>query len=61
MLPFFVDWLIEADFIEITATTEQDAQKIFVTMNDRGLSLSPTEMLKGFLLSEIKDDSIRNK
>jgi uncharacterized protein with ParB-like and HNH nuclease domain len=60
-LPFFVDWLIEkVDFIEITATTEQDAHKIFVTMNDRGLSLTPTEMLKGFLLSEIKDDSNRN-
>jgi uncharacterized protein with ParB-like and HNH nuclease domain len=61
-LTFFVDWLIEkVDFIEITATTEQDAHKIFVTMNDRGLSLTPTEMLKGFLLSEIKDDFIRNK
>jgi len=30
-----------------------------VTMNDRGLSLSPTEMLKGYILSEIKDDGDR--
>lgn len=48
-------------FIEIVATTEQDAHKVFVTMNDRGLSLTSTEMLKGYLLSEIKDDSKREK
>lgn len=28
-------------------------------MNDRGLSLTPTEMLKGYLLSEIKDNVAR--
>ncbi|MCB2222122.1 MAG: DUF262 domain-containing protein [Bacteroidetes bacterium] len=61
-LPFFKDWLIDkVDFIEITADTEQDAHKIFVSMNDRGLSLTPTEMLKGYLLSEISDDEQRNK
>ena len=43
------------------ATTEQDAHKVFVTMNDRGLSLTSTEMLKGYLLSEIKDDTKRQK
>jgi uncharacterized protein with ParB-like and HNH nuclease domain len=61
-LPFFIDWLINKVFlVEITATTEQDAHKIFVSMNDRGLSLTPTEMLKGYLLSEIKDDAARNQ
>ena len=30
-------------------------------MNDRGLSLTSTEMLKGYLLSEIRDDSKREK
>jgi uncharacterized protein with ParB-like and HNH nuclease domain len=61
-LPFFIEWLIKKVFlVEITAYTEQDAHKIFVSMNDRGLSLTPTEMLKGYLLSEIKDDTIRNK
>jgi uncharacterized protein with ParB-like and HNH nuclease domain len=60
-LPFFIEWLIYKVFlVEITAQTEQDAHKIFVSMNDRGLSLTPTEMLKGYLLSEIVDDSIRN-
>ncbi len=51
----------EGFFIEIVATTEQDAHKVFVAMNDRGLSLTSTEMLKGYLLSEIKSDSIREK
>lgn len=62
MLLHFCDWLAEkVFFIEIVATTEQDAHKVFVTMNDRGLSLTSTEMLKGYLLSEIKDDSKRKK
>lgn len=62
MLLHFCDWLAEkVFFIEIVATTEQDAHKVFVTMNDRGLSLTSTEMLKGYLLSEIKDDTKRQK
>lgn len=62
MLLHFCDWLAEkVYFIEIVATTEQDAHKVFVTMNDRGLSLTSTEMLKGYVLSEIKDDGIREK
>lgn len=59
---FFCDWLIEkVYFIEILAATQQDAHKVFVTMNDRGLSLTSTEMLKGYLLSEIKNDDERVK
>ncbi|MFW5879197.1 MAG: DUF262 domain-containing protein [bacterium] len=59
-LPFFKDWLIDnVQFIRITAKTEQDAHKIFVSMNDRGLSLTAAEMLKGFLLSEISEDKER--
>lgn len=62
ILLHFCDWLAEkVFFIEIVASTEQDAHKIFVTMNDRGLSLTSTEMLKGYLLSEIKSDSSREK
>ncbi|MDY3907120.1 MAG: DUF262 domain-containing protein [Candidatus Enterosoma sp.] len=60
MLLHFCDWLCEiVFFIEIVATTEQDTHKVFVTMNDRGLSLTSIEMLKGYLLSEIKDDKKR--
>jgi uncharacterized protein with ParB-like and HNH nuclease domain len=58
----FKDWLIDnVDFIRIVAQTEQDAHKIFVSMNDRGLSLTPTEMLKGYLLSKIENDAIRQQ
>lgn len=61
-LPFFKDWLIDnVQFIKIVAQTEQDAHKIFVSMNDRGLSLTATEMLKGYLLSEIADNDERLK
>lgn len=62
MLLHFCDWVAEkVFFIEIVATTEQDAHKVFVTMNDRSLSLTSTEMLKGYILSEIKSDSSREK
>lgn len=62
MLLYFCDWLAEkVFFIEIVATTEQDAHKVFVTMNDRGLSLTSTEMLKGYLLSEINSDTVREQ
>lgn len=61
-LPFFKDWLIDnVQFIKIEAQTEQDAHKIFVSMNDRGLSLTATEMLKGYLLSEIVNNDQRLK
>lgn len=58
----FIDWLIKkVYFVRITTNTEQDAHKVFVTMNDRGLSLTPNEMLKGYLLSEIEDNEKRNR
>lgn len=53
MLLHFCDWIAEkVFFIEIVATTEQDAHKVFVTMNDRGLSLTSTEMLKGYATAQ---------
>ena len=56
-LPYFVDWLIEnVTLVEITAYSDDDAYTIFETMNDRGLSLTPTDMLKGFLLANITDE-----
>jgi uncharacterized protein with ParB-like and HNH nuclease domain len=55
-LPFFIDWLLEnVHLVEITAYSDEDAYTIFETMNDRGLSLSPTDMLKGYLLANIDD------
>lgn len=60
-LPFFADWLIEnVHLVEITAYSDADAYTIFETMNDRGLSLTPTDMLKGYLLANITDAQRRN-
>jgi uncharacterized protein with ParB-like and HNH nuclease domain len=57
-LPFFIDWLIECvDLVEVVAYSDDDAYAIFETMNDRGLRLSSAEMLKGYLLANITDDS----
>jgi uncharacterized protein with ParB-like and HNH nuclease domain len=60
-LPYFIDWLIEnVHLVEITAYSDEDAYTIFETMNDRGLSLSPTDMLKGYLLANISDEIRRS-
>ena len=53
----FCEWLVQkVSFIKITAENDEDAHKIFVTMNDRGLNLTSLEMLKGYLLSKVEDD-----
>jgi uncharacterized protein with ParB-like and HNH nuclease domain len=58
----FTDWLLHnVVLVEIVATDEEDAYTIFETMNDRGLSLSEAEMLKGYLLSRISDDGKRHE
>lgn len=61
-LPYFADWLIEnVHLVEITTYSDADAYTIFETMNDRGLSLTPTDMLKGYLLANITDADRRNQ
>jgi hypothetical protein len=61
-LPYFVDWLIEnVHLVEITAYSDEDAYTIFETMNDRGLSLTPADMLKGYLLANIEDADRRTR
>lgn len=61
-LSYFVDWLIEnVHLIEITAYSDGDAYTIFETMNDRGLSLTPADMLKGYLLANITDADSRTR
>jgi uncharacterized protein with ParB-like and HNH nuclease domain len=61
-LPYFVDWLLEkVHLVEITAYADADAYTIFETMNDRGLSLSNTDMLKGYLLANITDAARRTE
>ncbi|WP_280615232.1 DUF262 domain-containing protein [Burkholderia pseudomallei] len=57
LLPHFFDFLTECVcMFEIGVPREQDGHKVFVTMNDRGLKLSPIDLLKGFLLSSISSD-----
>ncbi|MEI8048507.1 MAG: DUF262 domain-containing protein [Bacteroidota bacterium] len=62
VLPFFIDWLIEnVAIVEITAYSDENAYLIFETMNDRGLNLTPSEMLKGYILSKINDKKQRTE
>ncbi len=59
-LPFFVDWLkFRVIFVEIVAPDQDMALEIFETMNDRGLRLNNTDMLKGYLLANVgKDETL---
>jgi uncharacterized protein with ParB-like and HNH nuclease domain len=61
-LPYFINWLLQCvDFVEIVAPSDDEAYTIFETMNDRGMSLTPTEMLKGYLLANIRQPDKRNE
>jgi Protein of unknown function DUF262/Protein of unknown function (DUF1524) len=61
-LPYFADWLIEnVHLVEIVAQSDEDAYTIFETMNDRGLSLTPLDMLKGYVLANITDGEQRSE
>ncbi len=61
-LPHFLDWLREnVILVEIIAYSEENAYTIFETMNDRGLNLTSTEMLKGYILSNFRDSSRRRE
>lgn len=56
-LPYFIEWLIEkVIMVEIKTHSDEAAYLIFETMNDRGLNLTSTEMLKGYLLAGIELD-----
>lgn len=60
-LPAFVKWLTEkVCLVEITVVTDEDAYRVFETMNDRGLPLTHAEMLRGYLLSHIKEPERRD-
>ncbi len=57
-LSHFIYWLIDnVIFVVIKTRSDDDAYKIFETMNDRGLSLTPPEMLKGHLLSKFNEET----
>jgi hypothetical protein len=59
-LPMFADWLIERVYlVEIKTPSDDDGYAIFETMNDRGLPLSPTDMLKSHLLANSGGEDVR--
>ena len=61
-LPFFIDWIkYNVVLVEIIAYSDDNAYVIFETMNDRGLNLTSTEMLKGYILSRFYDYGAREK
>jgi len=61
-LPYFIDWFVRnVVIVQITAYSDENAYTIFETMNDRGLNLSPTEMLKGYVLSRVSDTKQRTE
>lgn len=58
VIAFLVDYLTQCVILfEISVPGEQDGHKVFVTMNDRGLKLTPIDLLKGYLLSSVPDDA----
>lgn len=61
-LPYFIDWFIgNVVLVKITAYSDENAYTIFETMNDRGMNLTSTEMLKGYVLSKISDRQRRSE
>ncbi|WP_418509235.1 DUF262 domain-containing protein [Corallibacter sp.] len=61
-LPYFIDWFIgNVILVKITAYSDENAYTIFETMNDRGMNLTATEMLKGYVLSRISNSRERSK
>lgn len=56
-LPYFACWVMHKILLlEIVTPSEQEAHTIFITMNDRGLSLNSAEMMKAFVLNEVSDE-----
>lgn len=60
--PFFLDWLkYNVILVEITAYSDDNAYTIFESMNDRGLNLTSTEMLKSYILSRFRNIKSREQ
>lgn len=53
-IAYFIDYIVERVLlIDISVTSESEAHRVFVTMNDRGLRLGPIDLLKGQILANI--------
>jgi len=58
-LPYFADWLQHrVILVDIGAPNQDMALEIFETMNDRGLRLSNTDMLKSYLLARVGNEEV---
>lgn len=58
----FCYWLMrKVGLIEIATDDDSYAYTIFETMNDRGKPLSPTDMLKAYLLGRISEADVRSR
>lgn len=56
----FVYWVkSKLYFVKIIAYSEENAYTIFETMNDRGVPLTSSDMLKGFILSKFSNEEER--
>ena len=61
-LPYFIYWLKEKVLLlEIDTPTDDEAHTIFLTMNDRGLSLNSAEMMKAYIMTQIAEVQLRHK
>lgn len=55
-LPYFLYWIKEKVLLlEIDTPSEDEAHTIFLTMNDRGLSLNSAEMMKAYIIQQIAE------
>lgn len=55
-LPYFIYWLKgKVLLLEIDTPSEDEAHTIFLTMNDRGLSLNSAEMLKAYVIQQVNE------
>ncbi len=55
-LSFFIYWLVEKVLLlEIDTPSEDEAHTIFLTMNDRGLSLNSAEMMKAYIIQQVAE------
>lgn len=61
-LELFMYWVLNnVILVRIEAYSEENAYTIFETMNDRGLNLTNSDMLKGFILSKYTNEEKRYK
>ena len=60
-LPFFIYWLVDRVLLlEIDTPSEDEAHTIFLTMNDRGLSLNSAEMMKAYVIQQVPESERLN-